>query len=323
MRSRRVSRGMVHLMNPSPSVDAVRLSFQNGGVGLLNVIIGLIMFGVALDLRAGDFVRIVKAPKGPMIGLAAQFVLLPAATYLLTLILNPAPSIALGMILVAACPGGNVSNFLTHFARGNTAMSVTMTACSTVAAVVMTPLNLQFWGSRHAGAAGILREIRLESADLFQTIGLILGIPIFVGMLTAHFLPRVAQRLHRPFQWFSIVAFAVFVIVAFVKNIEVFVQHVHWVALAVCLQNAAALAVGYLAAQAVRLPERDCRAISIEVGIQNSALGLALVFGYFDGLGGMALVAGWWGIWHVISGFTLASFWRRRPTPEAAERCPA
>lgn len=310
-------------MDPSTSVDAVRLSFQDGGVWLLNAIIGLIMFGVALDLRVGDFARIVQSPKGPAIGLAAQFAILPAATYLLTLVLNPAPSIALGMILIAACPGGNVSNFLTHFARGNTAMSVTMTACSTVAAIVMTPLNLQFWGSRHAGAAGILRDIHLETADLFQTIGLILGVPITLGMLAAHFLPGAARRLHRPFQWFSIVAFATFVIIAFARNFDVFVEHVRWVALAVCLQNATALTAGYMAAKAVRLSERDCRAISIEVGIQNSALGLALVFRYFDGLGGMALVAGWWGIWHVISGFTVASFWRRRPAVELSEPSPA
>lgn len=305
-------------MEPSAGLDSVRLSFQDGGVWLLNIIIGLIMFGVALDLRLHDFARIVQSPKGPLIGLAAQFLLLPAATYLLTRLLQPAPSVALGMILIAACPGGNVSNFLTHFSRGNTAMSVTMTACSTVAAIVMTPLNLQFWGSCHPGAASILREIRLETADLFQTIGLILGVPITLGMLATHFVPTVARRLHRPFQWFSIVAFATFVIIAFVNNFDVFVQHVRWVALAVCVQNAAALAVGYSAARLVQLPERDCRAISIEVGIQNSALGLALVFRYFDGLGGMALVAGWWGIWHVISGFTLASYWRRRPTSETA-----
>lgn len=305
-------------MEPSASLDAVRLSFQDDGVWLLNIIIGLIMFGVALDLRLDDFARIIQSPKGPLIGLGAQFVLLPAATYLLlTWVLQPAPSIALGMILIAACPGGNVSNFLTHFARGNTAMSVTMTACSTVAAIVMTPLNLQFWGGCHPDAAGILREIRLETSDLFQTIGLILGVPITLGMLAAHFVPTVARRLHRPFQWFSIVAFATFVVVAFVNNFDIFVHHVRWVAVAVCLQNAAALAVGYAAGKFARLPEGDCRAISIEVGIQNSALGLALVFRYFDGLGGMALVAGWWGIWHVISGFAVASYWRR-PTPETA-----
>lgn len=301
-------------MEPSAAVDAVRLSFQDGGIWLLNAIIGLIMFGVALDLRVGDFTRIAQQPKGPLIGLAAQFLLLPAVSYALARLLDPAPSVALGMILVAACPGGNVSNFLTHFSRGNTAMSVTMTAFSTVAAILMTPLNLQFWGSRHPGAATILREIRLETSDLFQTIGVILGVPIVLGMLTAQFAPRLARRLHRPFQWFSILAFGTFVALAFVNNFDVFVQHVHWVALAVAVQNAAALALGYFSARLAGLAERDCRAIAIEVGIQNSALGLALVFRYFDGLGGMALVAGWWGIWHIVSGFAVASFWRRRPT---------
>lgn len=300
-------------------VDAVRLSFQTGGVGLLNVIIGLIMFGVALDLRMRDFTRILANPQGPVIGLLAQFCLLPAATFVLTLMLRPAPSIALGMILIAACPGGNVSNFLTHFARGNTAMSVTMTACSTVAAVVMTPLNLALWGGWHPSASKILTEVRLETADLFQTIGLILGLPIVLGMACAHFLPRLAARLHRPFQVFSLLAFGTFVAIAFTQNFQVFRQYIHWVALAVMLQNAAALACGYFAAWGTGLGERDRRAIAIEVGIQNSALGLALVFRYFDGLGGMALVAGWWGIWHVIAGLALASIWARYPVPAPAE----
>lgn len=297
----------------SQNVDAVRLTLGNGGVWLLDAIIGMIMFGVALDLRLRDFGQIAYQPKGPLIGLGAQFLLLPAGTYLLTLVMHPAPSVALGMILIAACPGGNLSNFLTHFSRGNTALSVTMTACSTVAAVLMTPLNLEFWGSRQEPTRSILREIHLESADLFVRIGMILGVPIALGMLCAHFAPRLAQRLHRPFQALSLICFASFVAVAFAQNLQAFLAYVHWVVLAVLVQNALALSLGYGAAWLGGLPERDRRAISIEVGIQNSALGLGLVFRYFDGLGGMALVAGWWGIWHVISGLTVASLWRRRP----------
>lgn len=304
-------------MDDPLSVDAVRLSFQ-GGMGLLNAVIGLIMFGIALDLRARDFARIAQGPTGPVIGLLAQFALLPAATYLLTLVMRPAPSIALGMILVAACPGGNMSNFLTHFARGNTAMSVTMTAFSTVAAVVLTPLNLRYWGGLQASTAGILKEVHLETAELFQAIGLILGVPIVLGMSCAYWFPSMAARLHRPFRIFSLLVFAAFVSMAFVQNVAAFVHHIQWVALAVLVQNASALALGYAAAWLVGLSERDRRAISIEVGIQNSALGLALVFRYFDGLGGMALIAGWWGIWHVISGFALAWFWRRH-SPDILE----
>ena len=304
-------------------VDSVRLSFQGDGLWVLNLIIGLIMFGVALDLRWQDFARIVRSPKGPLIGLVAQFVLLPAFTFVLVLILRPTPSIGLGMILIAACPGGNVSNFLTYLAKGNTAMSVTMTAISTVVAVVLTPLNLGFWGSLNPETAAILTAIQMDATDIFETILLILGIPTALGMSCAFLLPTVARRLHQPFKIFSIVAFLTFLGIAFSQNFDVFVNYVGWVAFAVFLHNGLALSIGYSAAWLCGLPEADRRAISIEVGIQNSALGLALVFRYFDGLGGMALVAGWWGIWHIISGLTVSSIWARRPVPIADDAEPA
>ena len=304
-------------------VDSVRLSFQGEGLWVLNLIIGLIMFGVALDLRWQDFARIVRSPKGPLIGLVAQFVLLPAFTFVLVLILRPTPSIGLGMILIAACPGGNVSNFLTYLAKGNTAMSVTMTAISTVVAVVLTPLNLGFWGSLNPETAAILTAIQMDATDIFETILLILGIPTALGMSCAFLLPTVARRLHQPFKIFSIVAFLTFLGIAFSQNLDVFVNYVGWVAFAIFLHNGLALSIGYSAAWLCGLPEADRRAISIEVGIQNSALGLALVFRYFDGLGGMALVAGWWGIWHIISGLTVASIWARRPVPIADDAEPA
>ncbi|MBU4606010.1 MAG: bile acid:sodium symporter, partial [Proteobacteria bacterium] len=124
------------------AVDAVRLNFNPSGLLALNAVIGLMMFGIALDLKPSDFTRIIKSPKAPAIGLGAQFILLPAFTFLLTLVLPISPSIALGMILVASCPGGNLSNMMTYLAGGNAAVSVSMTAVSTAAAVVMTPLNL-------------------------------------------------------------------------------------------------------------------------------------------------------------------------------------
>lgn len=297
-------------------VDAIRLSLEGNGIWILNVVIGLIMFGVALDMRLRDFTRIARSPKGPLIGMVAQFLLLPAFTYLLTRILNPTPSIALGMILVAACPGGNVSNFLTYLAKGNTALSVTMTALSTSAALFFTPMNLAFWGSLNPQTRAILQEIHLDPLSIGWTILLILGIPSLLGMACAAIFPRLAQRLHTPFKVGSIVVFISLVGIVLAKDFDIFLQYVGWVAFAVFLHNALGLSIGYLAARVGGLPERDRRAVSIEVGIQNSALGLALIFDYFHGLGGMALVAGWWGIWHMISGLTLATFWSRRPPSE-------
>ncbi len=301
-------------------VDDAVLNFNPTTLTILNVLIGLIMFGVALDIRVEDFRRILRDPRGPAIGLVAQFLLFPALTFLLVGLIDPAPSVALGMILVAACPGGNFSNFLTVYARGNGAMSVSMTAVSTLLAIVMTPFNLQFWGSRTPGAAEILTDVSLDPIDLMVTIVLILGIPLALGMVMRSKRPELADKLRRPMRYFSLIAFFSFIIFALIGNWEYFLEFVGVFAMVVALQNALALSLGYFSAAAARLPEYDRRAISIEVGIQNSALGLVIVFTFFDGLGGMAVIAAWWGVWHLISGLTLGTFWSRRPpaVPELA-----
>jgi BASS family bile acid:Na+ symporter len=297
------------------AVDDAVLNFNPTTLTILNVLIGFIMFGVALDIRVEDFRRILRDPRGPVIGLVAQFLLFPALTFVLVGLLDPAPSVALGMILVASCPGGNFSNFLTVYARGNGAMSVSMTAVSTLLAIVMTPFNLQFWGSRTDGARDILTEVSLSPFDLMVTIVLILGIPLALGMLVQAKRPELAARLHKPMRIFSLTAFFAFILFALIGNWSYFLEFVGIFAGVVALQNALALSLGYFTAAAARLPEYDRRAISIEVGIQNSALGLVIVFTFFDGLGGMAVIAAWWGVWHLIAGLTISTFWSRRPAP--------
>jgi BASS family bile acid:Na+ symporter len=295
-------------------VDTVTLNFNPTTLTLLNVLIGLIMYGVALDIRVEDFRRIVRDPRGPAIGLLAQFLLLPALTFVLVGVLRPAPSVALGMILVAACPGGNFSNFLTSYARGNAALSVSMTAVSTLLAIVMTPFNLQFWGSRTEGAQDILTEVSLDPIDLMVTIILILGVPLVLGMLTRERKPDVAARLRKPMRIVSLTLFFAFIAFALIGNWQAFITYIGVFALVVAAQNAMALLIGYFSATAARLPEYDRRAITMEVGIQNSALGLVIIFTFFDGLGGMAVIAAWWGLWHLVAGLALGTFWSRRPT---------
>ena len=294
-------------------IDQVQLSFDESSLLLLNVLIGLIMFGVALDIRVADFRRVVTDPRGPLIGLGAQFLLLPALTFALVVLIDPVPSIGLGMILVAACPGGNFSNFLAHHARANAALSVSMTAISTALAIVMTPLNLSFWGRRDPDTAAILETVSLDPLDRLVTILLILGIPLAVGMVVAARRPAWADRLRRPMKIFSLGAFGLFVVGALAANWQQFLDQVGAVALIVALHNGVALALGYWTARGLGSPRYDTRAISIEVGIQNSALALVLIFGFFDGLGGMAIIAAWWGVWHLISGLAIATWWARRP----------
>ncbi len=299
-------------------IDAVRLNFNPQSLWALNAIIGLIMFGVALELKPRDFKAVLVMPKPVLIGLAAQFVLLPAFTYLLVLAIRPAPSVALGMMLVAACPGGNVSNFLTHHARGNTALSVSMTAVSTAAAIVMTPLNLALWAGMYEPTAAILRAVSLDPLDMLFAVALLLGVPMVAGMTIGYRFPRLVARVHRPVRAASLAIFGLFVVAALAANWRHFIDWVGFVVFAVFLHNATAIASGWAAARAAGLPERDRRAVAIEVGIQNSALGLILIFNFFGGLGGMAIVAAWWGIWHLIAGLSVATWWSRRDPGGAA-----
>ena len=302
------------------AIDQVRLNFNPQGLFIINAAIGLMMFGVALELKLEDFKRIAVAPKAPCIGLAAQFFLLPAFTFLLTLILRPPPSIALGMMLVAACPGGNLSNIITYLAKGNCAVSVSMTAVSTAAAIVMTPFNLAFWGSLNSDTAQILKKVSLSPFDVFINIFIILGIPLILGLFLARTFPFLVDKLRKPFKIFSLIFFIAIVAGALGANWRHFINYVGLVFFGVLVHNALALNLGYWSGRLVGLSEPDRRAVSIEVGIQNSGLGLVLVFNFFGGLGGMAIITAWWGIWHIIAGLAAAYIFSRRPLQTAESR---
>jgi len=294
-------------------LDAVRLNFSPESLVALNFILAFVMFGVALDMRWADFRGITAAPRAVLIGMLSQFLLLPAAAWALTMLLRPQPSIALGLILVACCPGGNISNFLTHFARGNTALSVTMTAFSTVGALFFTPFNTALWGSLNPDTAAILNEIAIDPVEMFAAVAILLVVPAIAGMSVARHFPAFAARAHKPFRILSLAVFVGFVVLALAANWDYFLQYTDRVVVSVCLLNALGFMIGYAIAGAARLAQADRRAVSIETGIQNSGLGLILVFNFFGGLGGMAITAAWWGVWHILAGLTLATWWRRRP----------
>lgn len=291
------------------SIDALQLNLDSGGLHIMNLSLAIIMFGVALELTIEDFKKVAKNPKGTIIGLSSQFILLPALTFLLVLLLEPHPSFALGMMMVAACPGGNISNFFSLLARGNAALSVSMTAFSTLLSIVMTPFNFAFWASMYGPTNAILTQIHLDLFEVFRIIVLILGIPLLLGMTLRHFKSELSQIISPYIKNFGIIFFAGFVIVAFGMNFENFISYVHLVVVLVFLHNSIALMCGYGIGYLFRLPRKDRKSIAIETGIQNSGLGLLLIFNFFDGLGGMALVAAWWGIWHIVAGLSIGWYW--------------
>lgn len=295
------------------NIDDIQLNFNATSLTIMNILIGFIMFGVALDLKLADFKESIKKPKPTLIGLSCQFILLPAFTYILVLIIEPMPSIALGLFLVAACPGGNLSNFLTYLAKGNTPLSISMSAISTVLAIFMTPFNTLLWGSLYEPTNSLLKSFTINPQDLLMTIFLMLGLPLAIGMYVNHKYPEKAQLINKWAKNASIVFFLGFVIVSLAANFTYFIEFIGMVALIVFIHNLLAITIGYTTSSLLKLPIADRRAISIEVGIQNSGLGLVLIFNFFDGLGGMAIVAAWWAIWHIVSGLTLAIYWSKRP----------
>lgn len=292
-------------------LDAVRLNFSPGALQLLNAILGIVMFSVAIDLHPRDFRPLLRRPWPLVIGFASQFVVLPALTFALVLAFGPSPSIALGLILVAACPGGNVSNFFTHRAGGNAALSVSLTALATVAAILLTPINIAFWGSLYEPTRNLLRETAIDPVSVAITVGLMLLLPLVAGIMLNLHRPELAARLRRPLRWVSMAIFIAFVVIALAGNWSYFLQFVGLIAGLVVLHNALAFAGGYATASLARLSPFDRRAVTIETGIQNSGLGLVLIFAFFGGLGGMAIVAAFWGIWHIITGFAVSSVMNR------------
>ncbi len=303
-------------MSPLQVLDDVKLNFSPGSLVIMNIILAFVMFGIALRMNVSDFKDVVRNPKSFIVGAVSQFVLLPFVTFLLCMVLQPilSPSVALGMILVAACPGGNISNFITTLARGNISLSVSLSAFSTLVCVIMTPFNFSFWGKLYSDTSKLVMPIEIDFWEMAQTVFILLGIPITLGILFARYFPKATQKLIKPMGILSIVAFIGFIVVALAANFSYFMKYIHLIGFIVIGHNAIALWTGYGTGRITRLPWRDLRSVTIETGIQNSGLGLVLIFNpkLFDGLGGMAFVAAWWGVWHIVSGMGLAFFWQKK-----------
>tara|TARA_B100000795_G_scaffold270050_1_gene262213 strand:- start:480 stop:1409 length:930 start_codon:yes stop_codon:yes gene_type:complete len=297
--------------DPTIKIDDIKINFDSSGLWILNIAIAIIMFGVALGITTNDFKRLFKNPKIVFIGVLSQFFLLPAATFLAILIIEPHPSFALGMMIIAACPGGNVSNFFSKMSGGNAALSVSLTAFATLICVFMTPFNLQFWGSMYEPTNEILKAVSLNPIDLFKLVSLILGIPLILGMVIKHYQSEKAIKIEKVLKPLSMIVFIALIFLAFSQNLEIFVDYIHHVLFLVIFHNIFAYILGFYTAKSFGLNNKDCKTISMETGIQNGGLGLLLIFGFFDGLGGMALLAAFWGIWDVFSGMALATFWGR------------
>lgn len=297
-------------------LDALKINFNEDGLWVLNIALAVIMFGVAIGITIEDFKRLLNNPRILLTGVISQFILFPAVTFLLIKVIEPAPSIALGMLLVAACPGGNISNFMTQMAKGNAALSVGLTAFATLISLIMTPLNFHFWSNLYEPTATLLETVNLDPWKLVKLVILILGVPLVLGITFRRIKPDLAIKTMKILKPISIIVFMLLIIIAFAQNFDIFLSHIHYVFFIVLFHNIIGLTQGFYFAKIMKLSYINQKTLSIETGIQNSGLGLILVFSFFEGLGGMALLVAFWGIWDIVSGLLLAAFWSKKDTPK-------
>lgn len=302
-------------------MDQTRLNFSPESLVIINLTLAFIMFGVALEIKPVHFKQIAQNPKSALLGFISQFFLLPLVTFLLIVVLRNfiTPTIAMGMILVACCPGGNISNFISSLSKANIALSVCLTAIATLSAIILTPANFALWGSLYinhvadASSNMLLRTLQIDIVQMFYTVFILLGIPLLLGMLVNWKFPKFTLHIVKPIKILSVLIFIAIVIMAFIKNYDYFLQHIKYIFLIVLAHNGVAFLTGFSWGKLFKLKVPDVRTLTVETGIQNSALGLVLLFNpkIFPpelAVGGMTIIAGWWGIWHIISGLSLAGF---------------
>jgi len=291
------------------SAEAPRVTTQQI---VLSLVLALLVFSIALDLKIADFRRVAQAPRAVVCGLLPQFVLFPAATWLATLALDLPPQVEAAMILVAVCPGGTTSSFITHLGGGNAALSVTISAFTSVASLVLMPLNFSWMVAANPATASWLRSLAIDASAIWFTLMVLLALPLSIGLAVAWRWPAFTARVRKPLARVAIMALVGFVLAGLVMQRHLLTASILPVLLVVVLHNATGLLMGHFAATALRVTERDRRAVIIEGGMQNAGLALGIIAVQFSSDLQMVILASLWGIWHSVSGLTLAFWWRRK-----------
>ncbi len=294
--------------------DQIIINFNAENLFWINSILSIVMFSVALEIKWSDFNLVFKNPKMILAGVLSQYILLPLITLALIQVLPVLPSIALGLIMVAVCPGGNVSNFFTLMAKGNTALSICLTSIATLTSGIIIPFCFYFWGNLSNKTAPLMNEVTVDYFGIIKLSFFLLVIPLVLGMLMNYYRPDLSKRISSHLQKTSILIFTLLVFGAFIANFKIFIQLFHYIFWVVLFHNGLALLSGYNLARLFGLEKRERRTIAIETGIQNSGIGLVIIFNFFPHLGGMAIVVAWWAIWHLISGLGMGYIFGRKST---------
>ena len=279
---------------------------------ILSLVLATMVFSVALEVKPDDFRRVMQTPKAVLCGLIPQFILLPVGTWLATLALDLPPNIEVAMILVASCPGGSLSNVVTHFGRGNTALSVSISAAASLIALVATPFNFSWMVASNPNTASWLKVLAIDPSDIWISLVLLLALPMSLGLLVATRFPAFTAQIQKPLANFALFMLLAFIVAGLFKERQLLNLALLPLLLIVVLHNASGLFLGWITSIAMRVSERDRRAVMIEGGMQNAGLALGIIAVQFNSDLGMVTLASLWGIWHIVSGMTLATYWRRK-----------
>ncbi len=297
-------------------IDQALFNFSPRAGLAVAVMVGFLVFAVALDLTWDQFRRVLKNPKAPGIGLAAQYLILPAAAFGIGMSMAATPSIALGLLLVACCPAGALSNYLTGVARGSVATSVSMTAISTLLSIVVTPLLFAFWATMNPTTRAVIARIEIEPTRVVMVLLIMLIIPVTAGMVIRARNPGTADRIRLRVRRFAGLVFAVVVAILLLGNISVLGSFASIALPPVLVTFAIAVVLGWGLARASGIVTADRRAVTLEVAFQNVALAIGLAVAFFPDLAGVAITSILWGVIHLTAGFAIAAIWMRMPVPD-------
>lgn len=283
-------------------LDSLRIVLDPVGQAGVVIALMLVMFGVALGLRIRDFRKLLTMPVVFFGGVLAQVVLLPLVTFLLIHLISPPPSIALGMIVVACCPGGAMSNLLTYLSRGNVAVSVALTATSSMLAALLTPASTLFWSHAYAPTGALLESLDVNPLLFVGQTTLLLAIPLAVGMTLAARAPELAGRIRRKTTLAGSAVLGGTIVYGIIYFFPVLWPAVGLLGSVTVMHNTAAFLTGALVARVLTRQAPVQRALTFEIGIQNSGLALIILLAQLKGVGGAAAIAAVWGVWHLIAG---------------------
>lgn len=262
--------------------------------------LGIIMFGMGMTMTVGDFKSVLQSPKAVGIGVVAQFVVMPGLAFLLCQLFQLPPEIAIGVILVGCCPGGTASNVITYMAKGNTALSVACTSVSTLLAPILTPAIFYLLASQW---------IEINALSMLVSILQVVLFPILLGLIVRSLLKQKVNAYIQVMPLISVIAIVAIVAAIIAGSKAQILQSGLLILGIVVLHNGLGYLLGYWASRIFKLAEIDCRAVSIEVGMQNSGLGVALAATHFAASPLTALPSAIFSLWHNISGPALATYW--------------